>query len=213
MISSNLCAESVTKLSKIKNLCLITKPNRGYDFGSWSVGVNAFPPGEGTEEILFLNDSGVITNLNFEQTLQKLSASSTSATFLTDSNLPVYHGQSYLMHFKGSLPKNSNFIQFWANVPELDGKPEVIDQLEIATTKLIYALDEKVSAIFPWNIFSDPNRNPCVNDWEILLGSGLPLVKREVLRNFSSEDIKNINSTLKSLYSDAAYEITLQDIY
>lgn len=191
----------------------IQKPNFGYDFGSWAVGVNMFEPSFETSEVLFLNDSTVLINKDLWSILKLANESIADLTFLTDSNYPNYHGQSYFIHAKNGLPTDSNFHQFWKNIPELVNKIDVIKHLEIGLTNFAYAIDRKVTSIFRWNYYGTPKSNPCIDNWGSLLNAGIPFLKREVLRKLDKQDLEILNRQIEELHGKNARKIQPADIY
>lgn len=214
-ISSNLNSTSAANLvNKFGNsIQVISKPNRGYDFGSWSVGVNFLSPDQSTQQILFINDSFVVTAKEWKNILLSVQNTSTEVTFLTDCNLHGYHGQSYFIHIKGAAATKQLFIDFWLQIPEISLKEDVIEQLEITFTKLLFAMGFQVSALFPWNIFGTPDSNPSVQKWQQLLEGNFPFIKREVLRSLKQNELSELNIWLEEKNQLNVRRVLIDDVY
>jgi hypothetical protein len=197
----------------LNKITVLRKPNVGYDFGSWSVGLLTFPEIRKAKEVLLLNDSnsgpfGSISNL-----LEKMSNSPYDITGITDSLQHRYHIQSFMMHFKNDSINNKSVVDFWKNIRSQNNKFDVVLAYELGLTSTAQGNGLYVGAVYPWNILIDYWENASVKAWERLLDLGYPFLKREVVRSFTPKQISSLleNRFGNSSEHDLIKEMLTQD--
>lgn len=178
----------------LQRISVIRKPNVGYDFGSWSIGLSMFPEIQNANEVLILNDSNSGPFGNIEHLVESMNQSPFDITGVTDSLQHRYHIQSFMMHFKNGSLSHPAMVEFWKTIRSQSSKSEVILAYEIGLTSKAQGNGLFVGAIYPWNILVDYWANPSVNGWKRLLDLGYPFIKREVLRSTSEKGMKDILS-------------------
>ncbi len=208
LVSSSTSTLPLTVSEKLKSkLTIIRKPNLGYDFGSWSIAVEAFPVLTAKNEIILTNDSLIGPLAPLDQIVEKLRASKFDITSVTDNLQLQYHLQSYLLHFKSGNFANSNIQNFLANVSHHSTKNEVILKYELGLTRVAQLSGLYVGSIFPWNLVVTPGKNPSMHGWERLLELGFPFIKKESLRRLGSLENSKIKSVLRTKYPQAIFAL------
>ena len=104
-------AEGLDKneLSKISSLCsqIIIKENIGYDFGSWSHGINECNDILNKyNKLIICNDSVYAPLFKFDTMFDKMNLSNLDAWSITDSHEISYHMQSYFIVFNKKIVNN-----------------------------------------------------------------------------------------------------------
>ncbi|WP_336368484.1 rhamnan synthesis F family protein [Marinobacter sp. C2H3] len=94
--------------------CAITRPNEGYDFGSWKAGIDHLGDvTSGYRRILFANDSVYGPLVPLAPLLELWDQVGTEVMALTESYERQYHLQSYFWGVKGSALEGGFFDYFW----------------------------------------------------------------------------------------------------
>lgn len=188
-------------------ITVLRKPNYGYDFGSWSVALSFFPDIFKATEVLILNDSNAGPFGSLSEILQTMSDSPFDITGITDSLQIRYHIQSYMMHFKNSAMQKDEIWDFWTNVRHQDDKQSVIQAYELGLTSRAQSSGLFVGAIYPWNLVSDYWENPTIHGAERLIDLGLPLIKREIIRDSSELELLRLSKIIIG-----KFDVTTQDL-
>lgn len=194
--------------STLQRITIVRKPNVGYDFGSWSIGLLTFPEISQAEEVLLLNDSNSGPFGTIAELLNQMNESPYDITGITDSLQHRYHIQSFMMHFKNNSLTHKAMVTFWQNIRSQNDKFDVVLAYELGLTSRAQGNGLYVGAIYPWNILVDYWENASVKAWERLLDLGYPLIKREVTRSLNSKQISNLiesrfsNSSQKELFRE-----------
>ncbi|MBG6290916.1 rhamnan synthesis F family protein [Pseudomonas nitroreducens] len=127
------------------------RPNFGYDFYSYRVGVLHALQHETLEQLVLVNSSFVVSDsVRFSQTLQSLLARSQDhdVVGITESQQFSWHLQSYLLLLGPRLFRSSEFGAFLDGVRPLNSKFEVILAYELGLSKLIAEMSLKVCTLF-----------------------------------------------------------------
>ncbi|MBK5927309.1 hypothetical protein [Rhodobaculum claviforme] len=161
------------------------------DFATWAATLRLLPDAWQAGRLVFTNDSILPLPMLFPCFMDRLRAQTAEYVGLTESQHPRLHLQSYFFMLQGRALKNDAVHAFWAEMPVLTRKQDVIDALEtrlfnLATvrwglsSKVLFPLD----ALFPG---CDPDEVALVNVshsyWEHLVQCGMPFVKVELLRD------------------------------
>ncbi|MFY2598804.1 rhamnan synthesis F family protein [Achromobacter xylosoxidans] len=130
---------------------IIWRPNIGYDFYSYRVGLAALQQQGGCERVLLLNSSYLITDSNLHrQTLSALLQRLEHADIagVTQSNQWRWHLQSYLLALRGEV-LSSAWLQSWlSTVSPRNSKIETILSGELSLSSAILVNRAKVSVLF-----------------------------------------------------------------
>ena len=197
----------------LDRITILRKPNVGYDFGSWSIGLLTFPEISKADEILLLNDSNSGPFGTISELLEKMNNSPYDITGITDSLQHRYHIQSFMMHFKNNSLNHKAMVTFWQNIRSQNDKFDVVLAYELGLTSRAQGNGLLVGAIYPWNLLVDYWENASIKAWQRLLDLGYPFIKREVARSLTPKQISNLIETRFSESSerDVIKEMLLQD--
>ena len=189
----------------LNRITVLRKPNFGYDFGSWSVGLQAFPEIALADEVLLLNDSLIGPFGKLNDILNKMKKSPYLVTGLTDSIEICYHIQSYMMHFKDGSLRDSVLRNFWHDVRHENSKDDVIRNYEVGLSRLALENGIYIGAVFPFNL--TPNRwgASSISNVNSLLDQGFPFVKSHLLNEISTEMVVQLKDKIFRTY-DLSYE-------
>jgi len=167
----------------LDELTVIRKPNVGYDFGSWSVGLDAVPTIASADRTLLVNDSmaGPFTSLS--GLLDEFEETRADVWGLTDTYQFRHHLQSYFLGFASGVLADRPLRQFWANVRHEVDKGEIVLRNEIGLSRLLEEEGYLQSSAFSHESFVVAGQNPVIIAWRELLVRGFPFLKREILRD------------------------------
>ncbi|MBK8469007.1 MAG: rhamnan synthesis F family protein [Candidatus Phosphoribacter sp.] len=162
-------------------LTVLRKPNLGYDFGSWAVGLAMTKGISGQDTVLLANDSMVGPFWDLAAILTALETSSADVFALTDSDQFSYHPQSYFVGYRRGVLAEPALKRFWTGVEHHDDKNTVIGRGELAQGRLLRASGFSVTAYVGSRRVVEPGVNPVIHGWRRLLELGVPFVKRQLL--------------------------------
>jgi hypothetical protein len=186
----------------LERITILRKPNVGYDFGSWSIGLLTFPEISKANEVLLLNDSNSGPFGTISELLEKMKNSPYDITGITDSLQHRYHIQSFMMHFKNNSLNHKAMVTFWQNIRSQNDKFDVVLAYELGLTSRAQGNGLLVGAIYPWNLLVDYWENASVKAWQRLLDLGYPFIKREVARSLTAKQLSNLIETRFSELSE-----------
>ena len=191
----------------LDQITIVRKPNFGYDFGSWSVGLQAFPEIELADEVLLLNDSLIGPFGKLQKILDQMNDSPYSVTGLTDSIEIDYHIQSYMMHFKNGSLRDTVFRSFWRNVRHEDNKDDVIQKYEVGLSRLALENGIYIGAVFTFNL--TPNRWGASSKSNVssLFYQGFPFVKSNLVNEMNSGEILDLKEQISQTFNLSQNEI------
>ena len=184
-----------------EQITVIRKPNIGYDFGSWSVAMQLLPATRNAQNVIVVNDSLVGPFTDLIDLFTALEASPFDVTGITDSVQMRHHVQSYFLHFKNGSFQNPEIVDFWNNIFVQEDKMDVIKSYELGLTAKGQAAGLFVGALYPWNLVGQYWQNPSVDGCRRLINLGFPFVKREVLRESNSKNLKSLISKVNESFS------------
>ncbi|KWR74837.1 hypothetical protein RN02_24525 [Pseudomonas sp. PI1] len=134
-----------------KNVTIILRPNFGYDFYSYRVGVQHALQYAELEHLVLVNSSFVISSSAiFSRTLQALlsQASQYDVVGITESRQFHWHLQSYLLLLSRRMFRAPGFAAFLEGIRPLNSKFEVILAYELGLSRLIDEMQLKACALF-----------------------------------------------------------------
>lgn len=150
---------SETETLQIDNVVTIRRPNYGYDFYSYRVGLDYVRENLTNCGVLLLNSSIVVANeAVFGRMLEHVLKQSESydAVGVTESLQFSWHVQSYLLYLGQMVAQSWWFREFFDNVQPLNTKLEVILSYEIGLSRALADNGVKVNVLFkpdPWRRF------------------------------------------------------------
>lgn len=162
-------------------LTVVRKPNLGYDFGSWAVGL-ALTSGLGDRDtVLLVNDSMIGPFWSLSPILESVETTSADVWCLTDSDQFSFHPQSYFVGYRRGVLGERCLARFWAGVEHHENKDDVIGRGELAQGHLLRSNGYSVAAYVTSRRVVSRGVNPVIHGWERLLELGVPFVKRQLL--------------------------------
>ena len=130
------------EIKSYRNVKLIVRPNIGYDFYSYKVGLIALSDiAENVGTVTLINSSFFILDaLKFQNALLSLieGAKKFKVIGLTKSKQFSLHLQSYLITFDGAIIKANWFKEFFMGVNPLNSKDDIIFNYEIGLSRKIF---------------------------------------------------------------------------
>lgn len=162
---------------------VLRKPNIGYDFGSWAVGLATYPQLRAAGTVVLANDSLVGPFAGLDGVLGRLHASPADVWGLTETLQFARHLQSYFVGYRGGVLADAPLDWFWRSVRHHADKQAIIHRNEIGLGRLLETEGYAVDAMFGAGQVVPAADNPTIAGWRTLLERGLPFVKREIVRS------------------------------
>jgi len=146
--TSELAPRDIPTSAKIQTIC---RPNIGYDFYSYRVGITALLDQGGCDLLLLLNSSYLVTDrTRYQQAvtemLQRLDRF--DIVGITQSHQWQWHLQSYLIALRGNVLGTPWFRAWLSTLSPRNSKIETILSGELGLSSAIMANDVKVDVLF-----------------------------------------------------------------
>lgn len=164
-----------------RGVVVARRPNLGYDFGSWAVALNRFPQIFAATHVLLTNDSLVGPFAPLDRLLWRAENATGDVVFMTDSMMPVPHGQSFFVMFNGRTLKSEPVRKFFFSVENQKTKELVIEKYELPLASVCRSAGLACGVLFPSGKIGAGTDNPTLSAWRKLLFGGAPFLKRTVL--------------------------------
>jgi len=182
--SSETLATKPEEIEKTIPFCkkILVRKNSGYDFGCWSHVIREDYDELCTYEgVLLSNDSNWGPLHDFSDTFTKIRQLSGDVDFfgLTSSITPTWHLQSFFILYSRDVFSSSYFKQHWFNIGLLESKFEIIMNYEVNWCARLTRLGFEGVALYG----EASANNPTHQDWDVLLRSNYPYLKKELLRD------------------------------
>lgn len=185
-VSTNISDDFFDVLSKYCKV--IRRENYGYDFWSYKVGLDNISNRQKISNILFLNNSFVVTDpIKFCEEYFALKKNKDSLFGLTISNQISTHIQSYWIEFVGkNLINSKDFHEWWSKMIPISDATDVIINYEIGISQNFISKGYELNSLFV------PNSN------EKLIASMRSIVNYHYLLNedFVKEELVSIDINL-----------------
>lgn len=162
---------------------VVRRPNLGYDFGSWAHAISAREVGKSNARVLLVNDSLAGPFSSIAHLLESFSQSEGDVWALSCSDQFDWHMQSFFMGFKAGVLGEKPLRRFWSRIRELGSKDRVILEYELGLSRIVRGEGFTVDPFLPPGLVVGHGRNPMIEGWRSVLDSGVPFVKREILRH------------------------------
>ncbi len=167
----------------IDELVVIRRPNVGYDFGSWSMGLDLVPAAVTADHTILLNDSMAGPFTTLRPLLEAFDATVADVWGLTDTQQMGSHLQSYFLGFRDGVLAERPLARFWGDVRHEAEKSHVIVRNEIGLSRLLQLEGFVHIPAFSHERVVAHGENPVIKGWRRLLELGFPFLKREILRD------------------------------
>jgi hypothetical protein len=189
-------------------VAVLRKPNVGYDFGSWTIGLERFPEIARAPHVLLANDSLVGPFAPIRPLLEDFLSSPTDTWGATDNTQQAHHLQSFFFGFSGGILADPILQKFWADVRQEDLKWKIITKYEVGLSRLLWREGYTRRAMFPNHTVATELDNPAISGWLQLLEAGFPWVKRELLFNadLEEEGAAEVPATVMKLFGEDVWE-------
>jgi lipopolysaccharide biosynthesis protein len=145
---------SETETAQFKKVITIKRPNIGYDFYSYRVGLSYIHEHIEVDNILLVNSSFVVVDTGtFTRMLGDLLSLSRERDVvgITESQQINWHLQSYLLLLGDKIHRSQWLRTFFENVQPLNSKLEVIINYEIGLSRALLANDVETLTLFKPN--------------------------------------------------------------
>ncbi len=188
---------------------VLVRRNIGYDFCAWRDALTHLGlPRADTQRILLVNDSVYGPVAPLAPVLRRIEKTDAEIVALTDSQQRGWHLQSYFVCFGPAAFRSSAWTRFWSGVRPVPSKQWVINRCEVGLTRTFRDAGMRCVALWPVaallsdvgngalsghslaqarRVLEATRRNQAVNPthdlWRVLLESGFPFIKRELLRD------------------------------
>lgn len=192
------------QVSPIVN-CLITRPNEGFDFGSWAVAINQLQISERVSgRLVLINNSMFGPFVPISELLADWPLNC-EVYGITSSNEFVKHVQSYFLGFRSAAVKSEAFQRYWKSEFREKNKWLTIFRFEMQWAKYFSTAGFNVGVRHrPPNRFL---RNPLTFCWNELLMTGMPFLKKSLFRqNYDHIELSNALAEIRKLNSDFPLE-------
>ena len=194
--NSRIDENEVKRLVEQLNNVVITRKNRGRDFGAFRDGLLTREISDTYLSLLLINNSMLWDIAKLEKILDSdLTSVDNDMTGLTDSNQRSHHLQSYFLYFHGEKWQTflTNEISHWKN---WHFKRSIVHFGERGLSRRAVISGLQIGAIFPYSkllesavhldylsqlIESGVNLNPTQHFWELLIAKSFPGVKISLL--------------------------------
>jgi len=148
-----------TKLSPIyikqlkPHATVIVRPNRGYDFYSYKIGLNVIQNIEDIDHLIFFNSS-FLTIDPFKLYKQYLSRIAEDGLYgISSCSAPQYHIQSYFFSIAGKeLIQSKVFFDWWERLKAINNRSAVIQKYEVGMTQWFLRNKIFVKSVYKPNI-------------------------------------------------------------
>lgn len=160
---------------------VVRKPNIGYDFGSWSVGIALSSDAAPAADVLLVNDSMVGPFASIAPLVERFERSPVDVWSLTDTYQVLHHLQSFFLGFRAGVLSEPPLHRFWTNVRQEKDKWRVINRYELALTRLAKREGFTCDSAFHSDEVTRRGLNPMISAWWVLLDAGLPMIKRQIV--------------------------------
>lgn len=157
---------------------IVSRENLGFDFASWSLGLNLISDFNRFDSITFTNDSifpVLQDSFDFKAFFDKLFFSSSDIIYGALSEQVLLHGQSFFIHItRNGLNKGIQKF-FSIKIPQLVDKQSIINLFELPMYRFFDTNQYSVSSVFKPHVFSTSNHS--LSRPLSLISSGFPFYK------------------------------------
>lgn len=158
------------------------RENEGYDFGSWASALATWPGIAGAETLVLTNDSLAGPFSSLSHVIESATTSNADVWGAVRSHQFVPHLQSYMLAFRNGVMGDRALRRFWGNLPRTSSKAEIIERYELALSELLWAEGYTTDAYVDAHSLNLGDKNPAITGWRRLLDAGLPMLKRQLVR-------------------------------
>ena len=216
-----------TGVDKVRPYCrrIIVRENRGYDFGSWKVGLRDAGNISSYDGLILANDSVYGPIRDLQEVFHDMDARGYSAWGITDSLQIKYHLQSYFLVLEKIVLDSPEFTDFWDNLPHYRFKRSVIWNCEIGFSQRLLRAGFRLGALCEYRRLKD--RHPekiqaaeaehpfggtvslTLSLWKLLVEiCHCPFLKVALLRD-NPKNLDDVNRWPETLAQSSDYDVGL----
>ncbi|WP_166741822.1 rhamnan synthesis F family protein [Cumulibacter soli] len=162
-------------------LVTLRRPNVGYDFGSWAVGMSRHADWLAAPYVLVVNDSLVGPFASLEPIIAHFEQSTADLWGLCESRQFNPHLQSFFRGARYGALAEEPMRNFWNGIRIEPTKQQLIERYEVGFESFLAVHGYTKQAFVPASRFSRDVVNPTIGGWRQLLANGVPFVKRQLL--------------------------------
>lgn len=213
-----------TSVDKARRYCrrIIVRENRGYDFGSWKVGLQDAGNLSSYDALVLANDSVYGPIQDLKDVFHDMRSHGYAAWGITDSLEIRYHLQSYFLVLEKAVLDSREFTDFWDNLPHYRFKHSVIWNCEIGFSQRLLRAGFELGALCAYGRLQQEHHDTVlraeksqkipgpVNSthylWMLLAKTyGCPFLKVELLRD-NPESLQDVNQWPAVLQESSHYD-------
>jgi lipopolysaccharide biosynthesis protein len=157
------------------------KPNIGYDFGSWAVGLGMLPAIANAPYVILANDSVIGPFRELAPLIADFESTMGDVWGLTDTRQFSHHLQSYFLGFRDGVLADRPLQEFFAGVRQERSKWEIIKHNELALSSMLLREGYVTRTAFRGDDVVSAGQNPVIAGWRPLIQQGFPFVKRQIV--------------------------------
>ncbi|MEY4968140.1 MAG: hypothetical protein RIQ73_839, partial [Actinomycetota bacterium] len=201
-------------LKKLAGYCIriISRENRGYDFYSWKVGLEAYPQYHEHAGFLLANDSVYGPLFDFGDIITRLENCDADIVGMTDNFRYYPHLQPYFIYCKRHVVLSKEFVNFFDHVKAIRLKSAVIRKYEVGFSRIL-GKQFRLAALYPLkNLFNQTRHLGCLEHdvdptddlWKLLITElKFPFLKRSLYtrRGVDAQEIKAAIAKSESIFS------------
>ena len=147
LVSTNL--SSATRRIVPSGVQIISRPNIGYDFYSYKLGIDEILKNDNIDRLLLVNSSFFCVDTGRLMENFILNEHKKSDFFgLTESHQIKRHLQSFLLSFSLRCHRSNEFRRWWENMVPLNSRQDVIDQYELGLTSYLVSCGFKYRSAY-----------------------------------------------------------------
>jgi len=216
---------------------MITRPNVGWDFGSWASGVDLLGDAlDGLDRLVLCNDSCFGPFGGLASTFDRMRSLDANFVGLTDGRFGGPHVQSYFMEFRNAVLRDGSLRRFFDSYSFPDDKAAAVREGELALTRFLDCLGHDHQVVHRYDDLSrriierdaklgkpsgagDMLRhgqpvNTTYAAWDLLLDDGFPFVKRNIFTSMGHlvDDVGAVRRRLFAMVSERDHSELIAEI-
>ncbi|MEO6511540.1 MAG: rhamnan synthesis F family protein, partial [Nocardioides sp.] len=163
-------------------VAVVSRPNVGYDFGSWGAALAAYPELAAKRLVILTNDSLAGPYGPLDDLLARIEASTSDVWAATQNHAPHDHLQSYLLAFRGGVLGREPLRSFFGGVRAQESKRDVVQTYEFGLSAQVE--EHGLTYDVGWtkeDLQISPTTDSILGAWPRMLSGGFPFVKRTLL--------------------------------
>lgn len=127
---------------------LVQRPNYGYDFYSWKVGLDSVEDLGSYDQVVITNDSFVGPLVPYEHIIETMCGRGVDMWGITQSLRRERHVQSYFVSFRRWLAGARAFANFWDGMTPESDRQQVITRYELGLSRTVVEAGFELGAYF-----------------------------------------------------------------